>query len=163
MHACKFQELDLVYFIPSVWVETTAIYILVAPAKQLIPITSDRARTIRKSSNLSMQCFLAMYAVLSASFSSCGLQKSVKMPQHFKHVHVQEISAYAHMHVPLKKETNFLQVIYLVVHWIHLWAFLLSEDQREAMDTRCNRLLTVAHDCFFQAIGWRHISRIKNG
>jgi hypothetical protein len=58
--------------------------------------------------------------------------------------------------------TNFLQVIRLATHWIHLWAYLLPDNQREAMDTGCNRLLTVAHDFFFRATGWRHISRIKN-
>jgi hypothetical protein len=36
-----------------------------------------------------------------------------------------------------------------------LWAFLILEDQREAMDIGCNWLLTVAHN-------WHHISRIKN-
>jgi hypothetical protein len=45
-----------------------------------------------------------------------------------------------------KKKTIFLQVIYLAVHWIRLWAFLILEDQREAMDIGCNWLLTVAHN-----------------
>jgi hypothetical protein len=62
-----------------------------------------------------------------------------------------------------QKSTNFLQVIRRAAHWIHLWAFLLPEEQREHMDSGCNRLLTVAQDCFFRATGWRHISRLSNG
>ena len=59
--------------------------------------------------------------------------------------------------------TNFLQVIRRATHWIQLWAFLLPEDQREPMVTGCNRMLAVAQDFFFQATGWRHISRLANG
>jgi hypothetical protein len=62
-----------------------------------------------------------------------------------------------------QKSTNFLQVIRRAAHWIQLWALLLPEDQREDMVTGCNRLLTVVRDFFFQATGWRHISRISNG
>lgn len=59
--------------------------------------------------------------------------------------------------------TKFLQVIRRAAHWIQLWAFLLPEDQREAMVTGCNRMLMVAQDFFFQATGWRHINRIADG
>jgi hypothetical protein len=59
-----------------------------------------------------------------------------------------------------QKGTNFLQVIRLATHWIELWSLLLPEDQREPMVTGCNRLLTVAQDFYFQATGWRHISRL---
>jgi hypothetical protein len=33
----------------------------------------------------------------------------------------------------------------------------------EPMVTGCNRLLTVTQDFYFQATGWRHISRLQNG
>lgn len=56
--------------------------------------------------------------------------------------------------------TNFLQVIRMAVHWIQLCAYLLPEDQRELMVSGCSQLLTVAQDCYFQATGWRHISRL---
>jgi hypothetical protein len=59
--------------------------------------------------------------------------------------------------------TNFLQVIRRAAHWIQQWAYLLPEDQRETMATGCNRLLTVTHDFFFLAIGWRHTRRIQDG
>jgi hypothetical protein len=62
-----------------------------------------------------------------------------------------------------QKGTNFLQVIRRAMHGIQLWAFLLPEDQRKDMDIGCNRLLTVAHDFYFQATKWRHINRIQNG
>jgi two-component response regulator (ARR-B family) len=59
-----------------------------------------------------------------------------------------------------QKGTNFLQVIRLATHWIELWSLLLPEDQGEPMVTGCNRLRTVAQDFYFQATGWRHISRL---
>jgi hypothetical protein len=62
-----------------------------------------------------------------------------------------------------QKGTNFLQVIRRAAFWIQQWAFLLPEDQREIMDTGCNRTLTVTQDFFSQATGWRHSSRIQNG
>jgi hypothetical protein len=62
-----------------------------------------------------------------------------------------------------QKDTNFLQVICLAAHWIHLWSYLLPADQRELMAIGCNRLLKVDQDFFFQATGWRHINRLKNG
>jgi hypothetical protein len=37
-----------------------------------------------------------------------------------------------------------MQIIRMATHWIHLWAFLLSEVQHKLMDIVCNRLLTVA-------------------
>jgi hypothetical protein len=48
-----------------------------------------------------------------------------------------------------------------LVEVIHQWVFLLPEDQRESLDTGCNRL-TVTQDFYFQAIWWRHTSRLKN-
>jgi hypothetical protein len=62
-----------------------------------------------------------------------------------------------------QKATNFLQVIPLAAHWIQSWSLLLLEDQRELMVTRCNRLLTVAHDFYFEATRWRHTSRLRDG
>ena len=62
-----------------------------------------------------------------------------------------------------QKGTNFLQVILRAAHWIQLWAYLLPEDQRVIMVTGCNRLLKVTQNCYFQATGWRHISRIQDG
>lgn len=57
--------------------------------------------------------------------------------------------------------TNFLQVIHTMVHWIQLWHFLLPEDQRECMVSRCNRLRMVAQDIFYQAT-WRHVKRLHD-
>jgi hypothetical protein len=37
-----------------------------------------------------------------------------------------------------QKDTNFLQVIRLAAHWIHLWSYLLPADQRELMAIGCN-------------------------
>jgi hypothetical protein len=62
-----------------------------------------------------------------------------------------------------QKGTNFLQVIRLAAHWIQSWSLLLPEDQRELMVTGCNRLLTVAHNFYFQATGWRQTSRLRDG
>lgn len=50
-----------------------------------------------------------------------------------------------------KETTKFLQDIHIAVHWIKLWRFLLSDDQREFMVAGCNRFLTVAQDIFYQA------------
>jgi hypothetical protein len=47
-----------------------------------------------------------------------------------------------------KKKSNFLQVIPMVTHWIRTWSYLQQEEQREAMDSGCNRLETVAQDLF---------------
>jgi hypothetical protein len=62
-----------------------------------------------------------------------------------------------------QKGTNFLQVILRAAHWLQTWACLLPADQRDTMATGCNRLLEVTQDCYFQATGWRHISRILDG
>jgi hypothetical protein len=35
---------------------------------------------------------------------------------------------------------NFLQVIHRAASLIHLWSYLLSVEQREPLDTGCNRL-----------------------
>jgi two-component response regulator (ARR-B family) len=60
----------------------------------------------------------------------------------------------------IRRGLILLQVIRLATHWIELWSLLLPEDQREPIVTGCNRLLTVAHDFYFQATGWLHISRL---
>ena len=62
-----------------------------------------------------------------------------------------------------KREQFFLQVIRRAAFWIQQWAFLLPQDQREIMDTGCNRLLTVTQDFFFQAAEWRRTNRLQNG
>jgi hypothetical protein len=41
-----------------------------------------------------------------------------------------------------------LQVIPMVTHWIRMWFYLQQEEQREAMDSGCNRLEMVARDLF---------------
>ena len=44
-----------------------------------------------------------------------------------------------------RKDTfNVLQVIYMAVHWIQFWAFLLHSNQRELMEAGCMRLLRVS-------------------
>jgi hypothetical protein len=50
-----------------------------------------------------------------------------------------------------KKSFNILQVIHMVVHWVQLWALLLPQAQRDAMDTGCTHLLTVAQDILSRA------------
>jgi hypothetical protein len=55
----------------------------------------------------------------------------------------------------------FLQVIHTMVHWIHLWRFLLLEDEREGMVSGCNRLQMVARDIFYQ-ITWWTIKRLED-
>jgi hypothetical protein len=47
-----------------------------------------------------------------------------------------------------QNNTNFLQVIRLVAHWIHLWSYLLPVDQREHMVIGCKWLLSVARNFF---------------
>jgi hypothetical protein len=42
-----------------------------------------------------------------------------------------------------QKDTNFLQVIRLAAHWIHLWSYLLPVGQQELIAIGCNRLLMV--------------------
>jgi hypothetical protein len=53
-----------------------------------------------------------------------------------------------------KRTSNFLQVIHLVVHWVHLWAYLLPSGQRDAMVSGSNRFLVVAHE-FFNRASWQ--------
>ena len=60
-----------------------------------------------------------------------------------------------------RKDTfHVLQVIHSAVHWIQLWAFLLSSDQRDLMEAGCTRLLRAAQD-FFSRHMWQHISRLS--
>ena len=51
-----------------------------------------------------------------------------------------------------KKSYSFLQVIPMVVHWIRTWSYLQAEDQRDAMESGCNRPETVARD-FYSRFG----------
>jgi hypothetical protein len=39
---------------------------------------------------------------------------------------------------------NFLQIIQMAAHWIHLWSSIPPVDQRDPMAIGCNRLLMVA-------------------
>jgi hypothetical protein len=59
------------------------------------------------------------------------------------------------------KNLNILQVIHMLVHWVQLWALLLPQSQRDAMDTGCRWLLMVARDILSRA-GWQHISRLED-
>lgn len=54
---------------------------------------------------------------------------------------------------------SFLQVIPIAIHWIHMWSYLQSPDERHAMDIGCNRLATVAQD-MYNRIGWRFGRRL---
>jgi hypothetical protein len=58
-----------------------------------------------------------------------------------------------------KSFPSFLQVIPLVIHWIHMWSYLQQEDVRQDMDIGCNRLATVARD-FYSRCGWRSDRRL---
>jgi hypothetical protein len=58
-----------------------------------------------------------------------------------------------------KPKNSFLQVIPMVTHWIRMWSYLQQEEEREAMDSRCNRLEMVARDLFSRC-GWRSHNRI---
>jgi hypothetical protein len=49
------------------------------------------------------------------------------------------------------KKKSFLQVIPMATHWIRMWSYLQQKEQWEAMDSRCNRLETVARD-FIQPV-----------
>lgn len=51
------------------------------------------------------------------------------------------------------------KVIYRATHWIRLWSYLLPVDQRELLDTGCNRLEMVTRDIFSRG-GWRSTGRI---
>jgi hypothetical protein len=54
---------------------------------------------------------------------------------------------------------QFLQVMYRTTFWIHMWFFLLPEDQREFIDIGCTRLMAVIRAIFNQG-GWRHTNRL---
>jgi hypothetical protein len=56
-------------------------------------------------------------------------------------------------------KNSFLQVIPMATHWICMWSYLQQEEQREAMDSTCNRLETVARDLFSRC-GWLLHKRI---
>jgi hypothetical protein len=49
--------------------------------------------------------------------------------------------------------SSFLQIIPLATHWIHMWSYLQSEDERPDMDSGCSRLAIVARD-FYSRYGW---------
>jgi hypothetical protein len=53
----------------------------------------------------------------------------------------------------------FLQVIPLATHWIHMWSYLRSADQRRDLDIKCNRLETVAWD-IYSRFSWRFDGRL---
>ena len=57
--------------------------------------------------------------------------------------------------------THFLQVVHKALYWIHMWSFLLSEDQRALLDTGCTRLLAVVRATLAQG-GWLHTRRLQN-
>jgi hypothetical protein len=59
------------------------------------------------------------------------------------------------------KKHSFMQVIPLATHWIRMWSYLQQEEQREAMDSGCNRLEMAARDLFSRC-GWRSHNRISN-
>jgi hypothetical protein len=61
-----------------------------------------------------------------------------------------------------KKNFNFLQVIYSMVHWVQLWALLSPLARRDVMAIGCTRLLMVAQDILCRA-GFRHARRIQDG
>jgi hypothetical protein len=42
-----------------------------------------------------------------------------------------------------RRKNSFLQVIPVVSHWIRMWSFIQQEEQREVMDSGCNRMETV--------------------
>jgi hypothetical protein len=48
---------------------------------------------------------------------------------------------------------NFLQVIHRAASLIYLWSYLLPVEQREPLETRCNRLMVVVRAIFNQVVG----------
>jgi hypothetical protein len=48
---------------------------------------------------------------------------------------------------------TFLQVIPLAIHWIRMWSYLQPVEDRQDMDSGCNRLEMVARDIYSQC-GW---------
>jgi hypothetical protein len=57
------------------------------------------------------------------------------------------------------KFPSFLQVIPLATHWIHMWSYLQTEEERKAMVIGCNLLATVARDMYTRC-GWRSERRL---
>ena len=55
-----------------------------------------------------------------------------------------------------KSFPSFLQVIPLAIHWIHMWSYIQPKEERHRMNTRCNRLATVARDLYSRC-GWRAV------
>jgi hypothetical protein len=47
----------------------------------------------------------------------------------------------------------------MATHWIRMWSYLQKEEQRELMDSGCNRLEMAAQD-LFNRCGWRHHTRL---
>jgi hypothetical protein len=54
---------------------------------------------------------------------------------------------------------SFLQVFFLVTHWIRMWSYLQPVEQRHALVFGCNLLETVARDIYGQC-SWRSDRRI---
>jgi hypothetical protein len=54
---------------------------------------------------------------------------------------------------------TFLQVIPLVIHWIHMWSYLRPAEHRRDMDIGCNHLEAVARD-IYSLFGWRFDGRL---
>jgi hypothetical protein len=57
------------------------------------------------------------------------------------------------------KKPTFLQVISMATHWICMWSYLQQVEERDAMNSGCNHLETVARDLYNQC-GWRLDNRI---
>ena len=55
---------------------------------------------------------------------------------------------------------HFLQVVHRAIHWIHLWTYLLPEDQRGRLDSGCTRLMAVVR-AIFNPAGWLHTRRLQ--
>jgi hypothetical protein len=43
---------------------------------------------------------------------------------------------------------QFLQVMHRATHWIHMWSYLLPEDQRQFLDIGCTPLMAVVRAIF---------------
>jgi hypothetical protein len=57
------------------------------------------------------------------------------------------------------KAKSFLQVILIATHWLRTWSYLQPVEQRDAIDSGCNHLETVARNLFNQ-YDWRCDNRI---
>jgi hypothetical protein len=55
--------------------------------------------------------------------------------------------------------STFLQVIPLVIHWIHMWSYLRPEEQRQDMDIGCSHFEMIAQD-IYNRFGWRFDCRL---